>query len=57
MDLLADEPRRQAMGRAGRARVENELAWSHQAIRYRQVYDGLSEPGGPIPDTFATATA
>ncbi len=29
--LIEDEPRRRAMGAAGRARVEQELAWSHQA--------------------------
>ena len=48
IELLDDEPRRCAMGTAGRARVEHELAWSHQASRYLRVYDDLvaapSEP-------------
>ena len=40
-DLIDDEPRRLTMGAAGRARVEKELAWRHQAPRYLGVYDGL----------------
>ena len=40
-DLIDDEPRRLMMGAAGRARVEKELAWRHQAPRYLGVYDGL----------------
>ena len=42
-----------SMGAAGRARVEQELAWSHQARRYLGVYEhlvgtdplGVSRPG------------
>jgi glycosyltransferase involved in cell wall biosynthesis len=41
VELIDDEPRRRAMGRAGRARVESELAWPHQATRYAQVYQDL----------------
>jgi glycosyltransferase involved in cell wall biosynthesis len=41
VELLDDEPRRQVMGAAGRARVENELAWHHQAARYARVYEQL----------------
>ena len=41
VELLEDEPRRKAMGAAGRARVEAELAWQHQASRYLAVYDNL----------------
>jgi glycosyltransferase involved in cell wall biosynthesis len=37
--LVDDESRRRTMGDAGRARVEQELAWSHQAARYLTVYD------------------
>jgi glycosyltransferase involved in cell wall biosynthesis len=39
VDLIDDEPRRQEMGRAGRARIEKELAWRHQAPRYVGVYE------------------
>ena len=41
IDLIDDEPRRLIDGAAGRARVEKELAWRHQAPRYLGVYDGL----------------
>jgi glycosyltransferase involved in cell wall biosynthesis len=41
-ELLADPDRRAAMGRAGRQRVEQVLAWGHQAPRYVTVYEGLS---------------
>lgn len=39
--LLADEDRRHCMGRAGRQRVEDVLAWEHQASRYVNVYERL----------------
>jgi glycosyltransferase involved in cell wall biosynthesis len=42
IDLVDDEPRRRSMGRAGRARIEQELAWDHQAPRYVDVYEQLS---------------
>jgi glycosyltransferase involved in cell wall biosynthesis len=32
--LLADPPRRQRLGKAGRARVREDLAWEHQAVTY-----------------------
>jgi glycosyltransferase involved in cell wall biosynthesis len=41
-ELLADPDRRAAMGRAGRQRVEQVLAWGHQAPRYVGVYEGLT---------------
>jgi len=41
IELLDDEPRRKAMGAAGRARVEAVLAWQHQAERYLAVYNSL----------------
>ena len=41
VDLIDDEPRRRSMGRAGRARIEQELAWEHQAPRYVGVYEKL----------------
>jgi glycosyltransferase involved in cell wall biosynthesis len=41
VDLIDDEPRRQTMGSAGRRRVEQKLAWSHQEPHYLSVYDRL----------------
>ncbi|HET9058925.1 MAG TPA: glycosyltransferase family 4 protein [Acidimicrobiales bacterium] len=38
-DLLDDPERRRVMGAAGRARIERELAWPHQALHYLDVYD------------------
>jgi glycosyltransferase involved in cell wall biosynthesis len=37
--LLDDEPRRAMLGKTGRVRVEQELAWSHQARAYLGVYE------------------
>jgi glycosyltransferase involved in cell wall biosynthesis len=37
-DLMDDEPRRSLLGKRGRARVEEELAWSHQQRAYLDVY-------------------
>ena len=42
VDLVDDEPRRRSMGAAGRARIEQELAWDHQAPRYVGVYEQLT---------------
>jgi glycosyltransferase involved in cell wall biosynthesis len=39
--LLDDEPRRAEMGKAGRVRVEQELAWPHQERAYLGVYQRL----------------
>jgi glycosyltransferase involved in cell wall biosynthesis len=47
VDLMDDEPRRREMGRAGRARVEEELAWNHQAPLYVKVYESLTEHSRP----------
>jgi glycosyltransferase involved in cell wall biosynthesis len=44
VELADDEVKRVAMGAAGRARVEHELAWNHQAPRYVRVYDELLAP-------------
>ena len=43
VDLIDDEPRRNAMGVAGRARIEDELAWNHQASHYVGIYEVISE--------------
>jgi glycosyltransferase involved in cell wall biosynthesis len=40
-DLIDDEQRRHSMGSAGRRRVEEKLAWSHQEPHYLSVYDRL----------------
>jgi glycosyltransferase involved in cell wall biosynthesis len=39
--LMDDEPRRALLGKLGRARVEQELAWSHQERAYLGVYRRL----------------
>jgi glycosyltransferase involved in cell wall biosynthesis len=42
LDALLDDPeRRAAMGRVGRRRIEEALAWEHQAVRYVEVYHRL----------------
>jgi glycosyltransferase involved in cell wall biosynthesis len=41
-ELMDDEPRRSRLGKLGRARVEQELAWSHQQRAYLGVYRGLT---------------
>ena len=41
VDLIDDEPRRRSMGSAGRRRIEQELAWSHQEPHYLSVYGHL----------------
>jgi glycosyltransferase involved in cell wall biosynthesis len=40
-DLMDDEPRRSLLGKRGRFRVEQELAWSHQRRAYLKVYQNL----------------
>ena len=47
---LVDNPERRAeMGRVGRERVENELAWSHQQKAYVATYDELAGRTGQRP--------
>ena len=41
VDLIDDEPRRRSIGSAGRDRIEQKLAWSHQELHYLSVYDNL----------------
>jgi glycosyltransferase involved in cell wall biosynthesis len=41
VDLMDDESRRARLGKLGRARVERELAWSHQERAYLGIYRGL----------------
>ena len=49
VDLVDDAPRRCEMGLAGRTRIENELAWSHQAPRYIEVYEKLADALSAAP--------
>jgi glycosyltransferase involved in cell wall biosynthesis len=52
VELIDDEPRRREMGVAGRVRVEEELAWDHQAPLYVEVYESLTERSRPrVPVT------
>jgi glycosyltransferase involved in cell wall biosynthesis len=44
LEMIDDETRRQAMGAAGRKRVERVLAWDHQAPHYLGVYQRFSRP-------------
>jgi glycosyltransferase involved in cell wall biosynthesis len=41
VELLDDDSRRAAMGRAGHLRIEEELGWPHQRDAYVGVYDRL----------------
>jgi glycosyltransferase involved in cell wall biosynthesis len=49
--LLDDSSKRAAMGREGRRRVVDALAWQHQAARYVAVYDGLFPHVGSASST------
>ena len=51
VDLMDDEPRRSRLGKLGRARVERELAWSHQEPAYLGVYRRLLEDGRVLERT------
>jgi glycosyltransferase involved in cell wall biosynthesis len=41
VELIDDAAKRSRLGRLGRVRVEEELAWSHQQRAYLDVYQGL----------------
>jgi glycosyltransferase involved in cell wall biosynthesis len=43
VSLLGDPVRRASMARIGRQRVQDELAWEHQATKYLSVMAGLSD--------------
>jgi glycosyltransferase involved in cell wall biosynthesis len=43
VSLMDDEPRRAQLGKAGRVRVELELAWPHQERTYVGVYRALAD--------------
>jgi len=42
VELMDDEPRRAELGKLGRIRVEQELAWHHQQRAYLGVYQSLT---------------
>jgi glycosyltransferase involved in cell wall biosynthesis len=46
--LLDDSDRRADMGRLGRERVHDELAWEHQATKYLAVMQRLSARQAPV---------
>ncbi len=43
--LLSDDARRAAMGRNGRARIEREFTWKHNALRVAEVLQGCQDEG------------
>jgi glycosyltransferase involved in cell wall biosynthesis len=45
VSLMDDPEERLRLGKLGRARVEQELAWSHQEREYLAVYQSLLGPG------------
>jgi glycosyltransferase involved in cell wall biosynthesis len=53
LELLEDPLRRKQMGAFGRARIVNELAWTHQQDAYLAVYDDLvaRPPARAVVDT------
>jgi glycosyltransferase involved in cell wall biosynthesis len=48
VELMDDEHRRSQLGKLGRARVEQELAWSHQQRAYLGVYQRVIAGGKPL---------
>jgi glycosyltransferase involved in cell wall biosynthesis len=53
VDLIDDEPRRVKLGKTGRMRIEQELAWSHQRRAYLDVYERLLDGGQDHPPAGA----
>ena len=51
VELMDDQPRRSLLGKLGRARVEQELAWSHQERAYLDVYRRLLGDGKALERT------
>ncbi len=50
-ELLDDEPKRALLGKVGRARVEQELAWCHQERAYLSVYRRLTTDAKALEST------
>ena len=53
VDLIDDESKRAQLGKLGRARVEQELAWSHQERAYLGVYQALLNGDGTAREAGA----
>jgi glycosyltransferase involved in cell wall biosynthesis len=49
VDLIDDADSRERMGKLGRVRVEEELAWPHSARAYLGVYEHVAGPAGRKP--------
>jgi glycosyltransferase involved in cell wall biosynthesis len=49
VELMDDEPRRARLGKLGRVRVEQHLAWSHQQVAYLEVYRRLTGQAASRP--------
>jgi glycosyltransferase involved in cell wall biosynthesis len=49
--LLDDAPKRALLGKVGRARVEQELAWCHQERAYLSVYRRMTSNGQAVEPT------
>jgi glycosyltransferase involved in cell wall biosynthesis len=49
VDLIDDADSRERMGKLGRVRVEEELAWPHSARAYLGVYERVAGPAGREP--------
>jgi asparagine synthase (glutamine-hydrolysing) len=45
---MDDEPGRARLGKLGRVRVEQELAWCHQEPAYLGVYERLTAGAGAL---------
>ncbi len=52
IELVDDQSRREAMGRIGRDRVLDVLAWPHQRAKYLGVYEGLTGPSRQTPQEY-----
>ena len=50
VELLDDEPVRARLGKIGRVRVEQELAWTHQERAYLGVYQRLTSGPETTPE-------
>jgi hypothetical protein len=46
VDLMDDEAARAQLGKLGRARVEDELAWSYQERAYLGVFERVAGRAG-----------
>jgi glycosyltransferase involved in cell wall biosynthesis len=56
VELLDDEVRRRRMGKLGRERVEQVLAWKHQQKAYLEVYDELTGHVSGLGDVAGVKT-